>query len=586
MKYRGKIITRNLKLSGFALPTVMIASLVMFIVLLAAVSATVSIRTSLNDQYYNKLAQSAADAGAAYAKACLAGNEGKQTWSSKLVTGTRCDGVRDDAFCAADSACNYVYTDNQYIRTSFEVKCTGTCAQGTKPENLEITGKIDLLRGGLGVEVWRQYSQVARLSRIQKNKKQIAIGFSHACAIAFDSRAYCWGANGYGVLGIGTTDIFIPVPILIKLPDVSLSVESIAAGSAHTCAIMSDQKVYCWGSNANGQLGVSVGGGNVRAPATAVDATNAIIPSTQKPIQIAAGDRHTCMITSDGTTNQLYCWGSNAYGQLGDNLASGAGNVDYPVRVTSLDGLKVSSIALGHSHTCAIDKNGRVFCWGRNGFGQLGINNTTQQNVPSLIYNSVTSTNNGYIINKIATGLTNSGNADHICAIITGNTMSCWGRNNTGQLGDSLFVGTQSNIPRAVSSGGIFFKSVTVADFFTCGLTTLSRVYCWGRNNTGQLGNNLAIGTPAQVNAPGEVYVGTAADPGAMYGKDIASIAAGSGYACVIDSELQPYCWGDGTWGQFGNNTSGTDLFTPTPISLFSSTPVKAVTPQTVDYYF
>lgn len=147
------------KKSGFILPTVLMTSLVMFFVLLSSISATVAIRTALAEQYYYKLAKTAAEAGLTMAQACLEYNSGKQPWANQLVTGVPCDGVQNDAFCdrGVDNDCAYVARDEkQKLRTKYKVTCANDgCESGAPPTSLLITGETQLFNKNK--DTWRQY---------------------------------------------------------------------------------------------------------------------------------------------------------------------------------------------------------------------------------------------------------------------------------------------------------------------------------------------------------------------------------------------------------------------------------------------
>lgn len=148
------------KKSGFILPTVLMTSLVMFFVLLSSISATVAIRTALAEQYYYKLAKTAAEAGLTMAQACLEDNSGEQPWANQLVTGVSCDGVKDTDFCDIDNSskdCAYVARDEkQKLRTKYKVTCANDgCESGAPPTSLLITGETQLFNKNK--DTWRQY---------------------------------------------------------------------------------------------------------------------------------------------------------------------------------------------------------------------------------------------------------------------------------------------------------------------------------------------------------------------------------------------------------------------------------------------
>lgn len=140
---------------------------------------------------------------------------------------------------------------------------------------------------------------------------QISAGFGHACAIASDDKTYCWGSNYSGQLGDGGTNIRQDTPVAVSLPtDVTFS--CIAAGASHTCALGSDSRAYCWGDNYKGQLGSGLDGGNEILFDAGIDSK--IPAAVQMPVgvvfsQIVAGGDFTCALDSD---NRAHCWGSDS----------------------------------------------------------------------------------------------------------------------------------------------------------------------------------------------------------------------------------------------------------------------------------
>ena len=213
-----------------------------------------------------------------------------------------------------------------------------------------------------------------------KTIKQISAGTSHTCAIASDDKAYCWGAGSSGQLGnSSTTNSLIPVAVNTTGVLAGKTIKQISAYGFHACAVASDNKAYCWGRGDLGQLGNN-STTNSSIP-VAVNTTGVLAGKTIK--QISAGSFHTCAIASD---NKAYCWGSGTSGQLGNNLYT---NSSIPVAVNTtgvLAGKTIKQISAGTSHTCAIASDDKAYCWGSGSFGALGNNSAANSSVPVRVY--------------------------------------------------------------------------------------------------------------------------------------------------------------------------------------------------------
>lgn len=246
---------------------------------------------------------------------------------------------------------------------------------------------------------------------------KIALGVAHACVVSDEASVSCWGLNEYGQLGDGTTDAHAVTDIATSVPvQGATKVTAISAGSSHTCVVGKDRSVRCWGyNNNNGQLGDGTNTNRATAapvaslpPVSAVSAgawhTCALLndrtvrcwgsneagqlgngttwsSSTGLPVvglasvrAIAAGAGHTCAIQKDRT---VVCWGNNEYGQLGNGTTTDS---TVPVQVENLTG--AVDIVAGASHTCAALRDHTVVCWGANGAGQLGTGTNTSSLVP------------------------------------------------------------------------------------------------------------------------------------------------------------------------------------------------------------
>ncbi|MDB5167906.1 MAG: cell surface receptor domain protein, partial [Candidatus Saccharibacteria bacterium] len=310
-----------------------------------------------------------------------------------------------------------------------------------------------------------------------KEISQITSGANHSCGI-YDSQAYCWGINTYGQLGNNTRNAS-SAPVAVDTSGVlsGKTIISVAAGVGHTCAVASDNQTYCWGYNAYGQLGNNSAVTSYKP--VAVDTAGVLASKTV--LSIATGGYHTCAVTSD---NLMYCWGYNYYGALGNNSTTQS---NVPVAVTTtgvLNGKTVTSITAGDYHTCAIASDSQAYCWGYNAYGQLGNNSTAQSTVPVAVV--TTGVLNGKTVSSITTGAT------HTCAVASDNLSYCWGDGGNGQLGNNSTTSSSVPVATVTTGvlNGKTVSSIVAGAKHTCAVASDSQAYCWGYNGYGQLGNN------------------------------------------------------------------------------------------------
>ncbi|MDB5910414.1 MAG: hypothetical protein JWP34_4528 [Massilia sp.] len=274
-----------------------------------------------------------------------------------------------------------------------------------------------------------------------------------------------WGWNGQGQLGLGdSTNRSSPV----QVGTVATWVK-VAAGGGFSCGVRSDGTLWCWGQNGSGQLGI--GGGSGRQ--AAVQVGTAITWAS-----VTAGDQHACATRTNG---MLWCWGHNNDGQLGLGDTTGR---NIPTQVgTATDW---ASPADGANHTCAIRTAGTLWCWGLNNSGQLGLGNTTNQNSPVQVGTATTWA-------SVTAG------DNHTCATRTNGTLWCWGLDSYGQLGLGADLSNRT-IPVQVGAATDWL-SATGGLAHTCGRRAGKSVWCWGRDNSGQLGlgDNNDRNVPTQI---------------------------------------------------------------------------------------
>lgn len=339
---------------------------------------------------------------------------------------------------------------------------------------------------------------------IEQRFVAVSAGYNHACALSTTGRVYCWGSNQAGQLGSSTRDSRVPV-----LAAEGTQYVAVRVGAHSTCALSAKGEAFCWGDNWTGRLGVGTIGGTVM------------------PVQVApgrsfrwldTGDSHACAVTLAG---EAFCWGSVGNGALGQGSVAA---VDRPHRVGGVPALV--ALETGNQHTCGLDQAGTAYCWGNNVAGQLGGGQrspwggipTPQQVVTADVFRA------------IATG------SMHVCAITAAGGASCWGRNDSGQLGRGN-TGWSNPVPEPVKSTARFTQ-ISAGWNHTCAVTDGGEIHCWGRNDSGQLGDgtgNNAL-TPVRVEA----------------GVPFARVSAGGRHTCAIAQDGDAYCWGSNQTGQLG----------------------------------
>jgi len=351
----------------------------------------------------------------------------------------------------------------------------------------------------------------------------IAAGERHTCAILDDGSVSCWGRNNYGELGDGTTTNR-NTPTQISSLGADRTGVALTGGAHHTCAILDDGSVSCWGDNEYGQLG----DGTTTNRNTTTQTSS--LGTDRTAVAITAGAIHTCALLDDGSVS---CWGYNGYGSLGDGTTT---NRNTTTQTSSLGTDRTGvAIAAGRYHTCAILDDGSVSCWGDNEYGQLGDGTSTQRNTPTQTSSLGT--------DRTAVAIT--AGAYHTCAILDDGSVSCWGQNNLGQLGDETTA--NRNTPTQTSSLGTDRTAVAIAagSSHTCAILDDGSVSCWGFNGNGRLGD----GTTTNSNTPTQTSsLGT--------DRTAVAIAAGLYHTCVILDDGSASCWGYNGQGQLGDGTN------------------------------
>jgi alpha-tubulin suppressor-like RCC1 family protein len=531
--------------SGFALPTVLIASIVMLIVLLSSVSAASTIRVALDEQFYLKLAQEAAEAGQARADACLEANNYIATWTdaSRLRPDTTCTG-------ATIGGGNKYISSYGNIRTTFVVWAPVAASPGLA--TVTVVGTTELFRTSGGtVNQSYTHTLVRQSGNEATYSTDSSSGVEETCGIV-NQKTYCWGSGVYGRLGNGSTATSLtPVEVSRQAGILAGRVDTnIAVGVEMACNIASG-RAFCWGANTSGKLGNN-STLNSTVPVAVVTTTG----MSDQLKQIAAGHDHVCALTVGG---DVYCWGANALGQLG--IGSITAQSLTPVRVAGIGtyvGRPVTNLATAifSDSTCAIATTGsgpRAFCWGYNQAGQLGDGTTTTRTTATPVDTS------GVLSGKTVTDISiaaagSDGTLGHTCAVASG-LAYCWGTGTDGALGNNSTA--NSLVPVAVYTAGVLSaKTVLEVNLGVWHACVTARdassnvaAYCWGQNASGQLGNNTTTNS--------SVPVAVSVLSGGLQGHVISALKGGGNRGCVI-ADNTTYCWGLNYIGQLGDGTTTT----------------------------
>lgn len=366
--------------------------------------------------------------------------------------------------------------------------------------------------------------------------RQLSAGPYHTCALLANGKVRCWGAalgafRDYYSGDLGDDEL----PLSAGDVPVQGEVVQIAAGASYTCALIAGGKVRCWGSNNYGVLGYTASSNElVRVLPSEAGYVN--IGGDVK--QISAGGYHACALLATG---RVRCWGYNALGQLGygnlnpipgDGTPATAGDVDV--------GGDVVQIAAGSTHTCALLSNGSVRCWGEGIQGELGYGNTNSIGDDELPSSAGDVSVGGDAV-QIAAGGRRS------CALLSNGGVRCWGQGyftglgygNKTSIGDDELPSSAGDI----EIGGPAVQ-VSVGAEHMCAVLAPGRLRCWGDSYFGQLGygNRETIGDNELPEAAGDVSVGGL----------VAQVSAGSNTTCAVLANGLVRCWGYKGEGMLG----------------------------------
>ena len=396
----------------------------------------------------------------------------------------------------------------------------------------------------------------------QARMRYITAGDSHTCIVLSDNLVKCFGMGADGQLGNEAIDNIgdgvgasVATSIAVAL-GTGRTVRSISAGASHTCALLDNATVKCWGYGAVGALGYGSTANKGDSTGQMGDSLPAVALGTGRTaLQITVGSQHSCALLDNYSVK---CWGRGTYGQLGigptATIGDGAGEMgDSLVAVAFAAGRSARFIAAGSNHTCAILDNASVVCWGRGSSGQLGqgaITNIGHSGSATVASAPAIDLGSG------RTALSISAGDAHTCAILDNAAVKCWGSGGNGRLGSGATAnlgdgaGEMGRLPGTVYVGeGRTARAISAGIAHTCAVLDDASVKCWGNGSYGKLGyeNQDDIGDiQSEMDNLAAVALGT--------GRTALAISAGGTHTCAVLDDATLKCWGDGSSGQIGSS--------------------------------
>ena len=375
----------------------------------------------------------------------------------------------------------------------------------------------------------------------------LSMGSDHSVALSTDGRVFVWGSNNYGKLGDGTSqNKNVPTEITSSFfLEEGDEIISLFLGDYHSSALSATGQTFMWGFNSNGQLGDG-DSRNIDIYVPKVITSRFSLTAGDKIISLSLGAVHSSALSATG---RVFTWGFNGSGRLGDGTTT---NRNVPTEITSRFSLtagdKIISLSLGYTHSSALSKTGRVFTWGFNGSGQIGDGTTTNRNVPTEITSRFSLTAGDKII-SVSLGYT------HSSALSETGRIFMWGSNYDGQIGDGTtdaMIGKQ-NVPTEITSRfslitGDKIISLSLGGRVSSALSETGRIFMWGSNYYRQLGD----GTSADRNIPTEITSSFSLTAG----DKIISVSLGSTHSSALSQTGRVFTWGWNENGQLGDGTT------------------------------
>jgi alpha-tubulin suppressor-like RCC1 family protein len=299
---------------------------------------------------------------------------------------------------------------------------------------------------------------IAFAPSLMTNAVQLSANTHSTCAVRSDATLWCWGQiiSSIDPLTIPPAVVRIDSPMPVQIP--LTGVKSVAVGANHSCAILLDRSLWCWGVGTSGQLGDGA-------------KTSAFIPvraAIDSVISADVGLAHTCAVRSTGS---VWCWGSNQYRRLGLRSSASKSTPTYVPRV------RATLVTTGDSFTCIASTTKRIQCWGRNNYSQLGLTSGPSRYTPVTI--------------RVKSPIALSAGSEFACALTEAGTTWCWGRNRFGQLANGTTI-RKASPQKVIASPSVgTLTSLTTGSSHACGISSVSSgMWCWGLGLNGQLGDS------------------------------------------------------------------------------------------------
>ncbi|MCY1071678.1 hypothetical protein OV090_43440 [Nannocystis sp. RBIL2] len=362
---------------------------------------------------------------------------------------------------------------------------------------------------------------------------QMVMNSFHTCAVLDDGAMRCWGRGQLGALGYENMDHLGDQPGELPTPDVDVGGHVVRAstGIHRTCAVLDTGAVRCWGSASFGALGNGLASGFFGNDPGEMPPPDVAVGVPVKDIQSTG--LYSCVITQD---DNVRCWGTGTGGRLGYGNTNALGDQPGELPVPDLDlGGPVAQLSVSETHACALLQDGTLRCWGSNFYGQLGYGDTNHRgDAPGEMPPPPVDV--GGPVARV------TASTDFTCAVLTSGEVRCWGRNSGTQLGYAASGTAVGDAPGEMPPPALALAddatAVSLGAGHGCALLQTGALQCWGSNSFG------AVGVP---------FASTVAAPTTIdVGGPVMHVASGNSHNCAVLTDDTLRCWGGAVFGRLG----------------------------------